>query len=219
MLEGYDRVKEFLSPEEYEKLTDIEKYQLWLDRYKAKTNKSNWEIGIEFERYVGYKYELDGYKLIYNGAREGLEDLGRDLIATRGKEILIIQCKNWSKAKTIHEKHIFQLYGTMILKSIEEPNKNINGIFICTTKLSETAKAVAKCLNIQVLENYKYDKNYPCIKCNISKKDGSKIYHLPFDQQYDKVDIELKRGECYVHTIEEAERLGFRKAMKHNFYE
>jgi hypothetical protein len=27
------------------------------------------------------------------------------------------------------------------------------------------------------------------IKCNISKRSGEKIYHLPFDQQYDKVKI------------------------------
>ena len=217
--EGYDRVKEFLSPEEYDKLSNLEKYQLWLDRYRAKSNKSKWEIGVEFERYVGYKYESQGYKLIYNGAREGLEDLGRDLIATKDKEILIIQCKNWSKTKIIHEKHIFQLYGTMILKSIEEPNKKIRGIFITTTKLSDIAKQVANRLNITVLENYNYDKNYPCIKCNISRKDGSKIYHLPFDQQYDRIDVEVKRGECYVSTVLEAENLGFRKAMKYNFYD
>ena len=47
--------------------------------------------------------------------------------------------------------------------------------------------------NIEVLENFKYDKDYPCIKCNISKKDFSKIYHLPFDQQYDRVDIDIKK--------------------------
>ena len=218
MAEGYDRVKDFLSPEEYNKLEDCQKYQLWLDRYRAKTNKTNWEIGIDFERYVGYKYEMEGYKIIFNGAREGLEDLGRDLIATKGNNILVIQCKNWSKNKTIHEKHIFQLYGTMVLKAIEEPNKKIKGIFICTTSLSDKAREVAKHLNIEVLENYNYDRNYPCIKCNISRKDGSKIYHLPFDQQYDRIDVEINRQECYVATVKEAEELGFRKAMKHTIY-
>lgn len=216
--EGYDRVKDFLSPEEYNKLEDYQKYQLWLDRYRAKSNKSNWEIGIDFERFVGYKYETEGYKIIYNGAREGIEDMGRDLIATKGNDLLVIQCKNWSKNKTIHEKHIFQLYGTMILKAIDEPNKNIKGLFICTTNLSDTAREVAKHLNIEVMENYIYDRNYPCIKCNISKKDGSKIYHLPFDQQYDRIDVEVNIGERYAATVEEAERLGFRKAMRHTIY-
>lgn len=215
----YDRAKNYLSPDEYNNLPQIEKYQLWLDRYRNSKTKTKWQIGIDFERYVGYKYEIDGYKLIYNGAREGLEDFGRDLIATKGNEILIIQCKYWSKEKTIHEKHIFQLYGTMILKSIEEKNKKIKGIFVCTNELSETAKQVAKRLGIEVLENFEYDKNYPCIKCNISKKDGSKIYHLPFDQQYDRIDIEVSKGECYASSIKEAEQLGFRKAMRHNNYD
>lgn len=215
--EEYDKLKEYLSPEEYNKLPDSEKYQLWLDRYKEKKKKSPWEIGRDFERYVGYKYENDGYKVIYNGAKEGLEDLGRDLIASKDKEMLIIQCKYWNREKTIHEKHIFQLYGTMILKSIEEPNKKITGIFICTNTLSQTAKKVAEYLKIKVLENYKYNKNYPLIKCNISDE-GEKIYHLPFDQQYDNISIETKKGECYVETVEEAEKKGFRKALKHNFY-
>ena len=53
---------------------------------------------------------------------------------------------------------------------------------------------------------------YPCIKCNISIS-GEKIYHLPFDQQYDKVKIN-GRGECYVGTILEAEKKGFRRAFR-----
>ena len=46
---------------------------------------------------------------------------------------------------------------------------------------------------------------YPIIKCNISLRDGSKIYHLPFDQQYDRTLIECK-DECYVQTVAEAGR-------------
>jgi hypothetical protein len=55
---------------------------------------------------------------------------------------------------------------------------------------------------------------YPCIKCNISRTDDTKIYHLPFDQQYDKTIIEPDRMECYVETVEEAETLGFRRAFR-----
>lgn len=51
------------------------------------------------------------------------------------------------------------------------------------------------------------------IKCNISK-DGEKIYHLPFDQQYDRVSIANKKGACYVATVAEAEEQGFRRAYK-----
>ena len=51
------------------------------------------------------------------------------------------------------------------------------------------------------------------IKCNISKT-GEKIYHLPFDQQYDRVEISPNKGECYVYTVKEAEDRGFRRAFR-----
>ena len=50
------------------------------------------------------------------------------------------------------------------------------------------------------------------IKCKNSKDE--KIYHLPFDQQYDRVQIHTFQGDCYVSTAKEAERLGFRHAYK-----
>ncbi|WP_439794691.1 sunset domain-containing protein [Turicimonas muris] len=42
---------------------------------------------------------------------------------------------------------------------------------------------------------------------------GNKIYHLPFDQQYDKTRID-KPGEYWVKTVKEAEKLGFRRAYR-----
>ena len=41
-------------------------------------------------------------------------------------------------------------------------------------------------------------KSYPMIKCNISPKDGEKIYHLPMDQQYDRVVIGDRRVRGFV---------------------
>ena len=47
--------------------------------------------------------------------------------------------------------------------------------------------------------------DYPLVKCNISMRDGQKIYHLPFDQQYDRTKIIPDKGERYVYTVAEAE--------------
>ena len=212
----YTRVKNYLSPEEYQKLSSAEKYQLALDRWRNKQNKTAWQIGIDYERYIGYIYETKGYKVIYNGALKGLEDMGRDIIAENDKEILVVQCKYWKKEKTIHEKHIFQLYGTVVLEKIET-KKKVKGVFITSAKLSETAIAVAKELKIEIQECIPFDKNYPCIKCNINKGTGEKIYHLPFDQQYDKVQIEKNTEELYVTTTKEAEEKGFRHAFKYYY--
>lgn len=219
--EEYSQLAKWLTPEEYNNLSTSEKYQRALDRYLNRKNKTSWEIGISYERYIGYIYENKNYQVIYNGALEGFNDLGRDIIAENDKEILIIQCKYWKREKIIHENHIFQLYGTMMLKNLELSEKNVNkkveGIFITTTSLSDTAKEVAKKLGIKVIENEDFMKDYPCIKCNINPTSTEKIYHLPFDQQYDRVRIEIKKGECYVKTVKEAEELGFRRALRH-FY-
>lgn len=210
--EEYDKVSDYLSPAEYKALSSTKKNQLALDRYK-KRRKSDWEIGVDYERYIGYCYEMQGYKVKYSGAIDRLKDMGRDLICIRGDQMLVIQCKRWSSRKTIHEKHIFQLFGSTIQMKYLNPEKEYTPVFITTTQLSEVAQYCADQLGIQTVEKKKFI-DYPCIKCNISK-DGSKIYHLPFDQQYDRINIELSRGECYAHTVEEAEEKGFRRAFKH----
>jgi len=207
----YSILKNWLSPEEYEKLPNVQKYQLALDRYNSK-QKSKWQIGIDYERFIGYQYEQLGYKVKYNGALQGLKDMGRDLIATKDNTILIIQCKRWAKEKTIHEKHIFQLYGTMVYAKRDNPDKTIRGVFVTAAQLSPTARDCAEILRIKVIEN-KHFEPYPQIKCNISKT-GEKIYHLPFDQQYDTTMINPKDGDFYAATVQEAEDAGFRRAWR-----
>lgn len=207
----YSSLKKWLSPQEYRSLSSADRLQLALERY-SKRQKSNWQIGIEYERYVGYCYEKKGYRVRYNGATEGLEDMGRDLIISKDNKMYVIQCKRWSVEKTIHEKHIFQLYGTTILQKMEHPDCTVGSLFITTTSLSDLAKSCADYLDITVVENFPL-KEYPLIKCNVSK-DGDQIYHLPFDQQYDRVIINPSDGDFYASTIAEAESKGFRHAWR-----
>jgi len=207
----YDAVKKWLSPEEYEKLGNAEKFQLALDRWKNR-KKEDWDVGIEYERYIGYRLECEGYKVSYPGAILGLKDMGRDLLASRDGVTLVIQCKRWAKEKTIHEKHIFQLYGSTAVLSAEHPGTRYKAVFITTAVLSDTAKKCANYCGISVVENCPMG-DYPLIKCN-KNKDGEKIYHLPFDQQYDKIVISKNKQSCYAWTTREAENLGFRRAYR-----
>lgn len=130
--------------------------------------------------------------------------------------------------KKLNENHINQLFGTTVKYYLEQnPHssfdefintllvlKTIVPIFRTSTKLSDTAKEFAIALGIEVVENDKLN-SYPMIKCNISGRDNEKIYHLPFDQQYDKIKID-REGEFFATTVKEAEDAGFRRAKKWN---
>jgi hypothetical protein len=224
-----DPIKQYLTSGEYENLTQSERNQKALDRYFA-SRKTPYQIGRDYERFIGYLYEAEGYQVKYQGISEGLEDLGRDLICKKGNTTEIVQCKCWSKNKFIHEKHINQLFGTTIKYFIDEtkskdlslqmnelPNQIKNGtitpVFITSTKLSDTASDFASALGVTVRENISLER-YPAIKCHTNKQTNEKIYHLPFDQMYDKTIIENKFGEFYAATVKEAEEKGFRRAWK-----
>lgn len=211
-----DRVADYLSKDEWMKLGINERNQLALDRYKKKS-KSNWVIGIEYEMYIEYLLRKNGFTTIPFGSLKGIEDLGRDIIAkktnSKGEMVTyIIQCKNWSMSKEIHENTVCQLFGTTVEYDIQHKRmfQKTVPVLYTTTKLSDTAMEFAKRLGVSVVVAPKGD--YPMIKCNIN--DGNKIFHLPFDQQYYRTLID-KPGEFYAWTIEEAVQAGFRRAYKH----
>lgn len=213
----YDPIKKYLSKEEWIALSSAEKDQLALDRYIESRNKSKWQIGRDYELSIAYEYMKKGYHVDTFGNYMGVEDLGRDVIARKENRTIIIQCKYWSKSKTIHEKHIFQLYGTVVTYRLENENlinNSIHGVFVTNTTLSSVAHQVANMLGISVVENHEMVE-FPRIKCNIghSELGETRIYHLPMDSQYDTTQIKLP-GEFYAFTVQEAIDAGFRRAYK-----
>jgi len=133
----------------------------------------------------------------------------------------------WAQEKTIHEKHVFQLFGTVIeyiarsntkSKSLPlfgtfEKLSDVRPGFVTSTTLSDKANDFANLLEVEVRENVAL-RDYPIIKCNISKRNGDRVYHMPFDQQYDRTIIEPDEGEIYASTAAEAETKGFRRAYR-----
>lgn len=214
-LPEHDSVKDYLSKDEYISLSESERNQLALNRYIISHRKTKWQIGRDYENYIGYEYSQLGYSVDYYGSRMGLMDLGRDLICTKDGKTLIIQCKYWSQNKQIHENHITQLFGTVTSYCIENniAKRDIKGILVTNITLSAMAKKIADYLRISYVEDFGMGE-YPMIKCNINNK-NEKIYHLPFDQQYDNTVIN-KQGEFLAFTVAEAEERGFRRAYKWN---
>ena len=209
--DNYDKRHDYLTKEEWYKLTEAQKSDLALERYN-KGEKSNWVVGVEYEMFVEHKLKEFGFKTIPNGSLKGLNDLGRDILAEQDNTILVIQCKRYGKGKEIHENTICQLYGTAIEYEISS-KKQIKTIPVLytTVNLSETAQKFAQRLGVDV-KVLAMD-SFPQIKCNISST-GEKIYHLPFDQQYYNTKID-KKGEFFAWTAQEAENAGFRRARKH----
>jgi hypothetical protein len=216
----YDRVRDYISKEDYQKLTVSERNQCALDMYIKSQHRSNWQIGRDYELYIGYRLRSRGYKVWQYGIEKKLEDLGCDIIAIKDDKVHIIQCKRWKEEKKIHEKHILHLYGTYILLrrnykdilNIGLFNETVMANFISTHQVTDKAKEIAKILNVG-LDIIQFQE-FPRIKCNINN--GNKIYHLPFDQQYDRTKIE-KEGEFHVMTVKDAEIKGFRRALRYNY--
>ena len=221
-----EEVKHHYGPK-YENLPLTEKLQKKLEWYWGKPHKTDWQIGREYERYIGFLYENKGWDVYYHG-KKGFEDLGRDLICWKDNSTEIIQCKRWAQEKEIHEKHIYSLFGTTVeyfLEHYEHPerlqlalfpdliqSKSVIPKLVTTANVSAKAGEVAKVLGVNIEKTpFEY---YPSVKCNVSRRTGEKIYHLPFDQQYDSILIEEEKLERYVKTIAEAEALGFRHAFR-----
>lgn len=209
----YDRVRYYITDEEYKNMSVDAKNQLALDRWWKQPCGVE-EAGKRYELYCGYCFEKKGYKVEYHGIKEGKNDLGIDLIATKDGKTLIIQCKRRKQEGKIHHNTICQLFGSTVWyadRNSLELYKNITPVLMTSGQLDETAKKMAEVLSIEVC--YKPMGIYPIIKCNINN--GNKIYHLPFDQQYNNTIIESKKGEFYATTVEEATQAGFRRAFKH----
>jgi hypothetical protein len=214
-----DPAKKFLSATEWQLLSRDQQLQVALDRYlNPGRKKTLWEVGRDFERYIGYEYENLGYKVSYFGAKNKLNDLGIDLICENETEIHIVQCKRLSILKKIpvRENVIAQVYGASQFYRISKKvsyKKTVIPRIITTYILSEQAEEFANHLGV-IIEQNKTLQKYPVIKCNISKKNKEKIFHLPFDQQYDTVTIGDEDGEFYASTVSEAISAGFRHAYR-----
>lgn len=147
--EERDEVLDWISLEEYKMMSEDDRNQLALDRYK-KAHKSEWQIGMQYEMYIGYYLRKEGFHVVQYGIEHGLEDLGRDIIATRmedGMEVTyIIQCKNWAKDKLIHENVVCQLYGTTMQYEFTHKGlfTKVKPLLFVTNELSD----IAKCLQI-----------------------------------------------------------------------
>lgn len=212
-LEEYKQLRGFVSEWEFYNMSQPARNQLALDRYN-KRRKNEFDIGLEYERYIGYLYEMQNYEVRYHGAINKFRDKGIDLyaISKKKKEVIVIQCKRWGKSSVVRENVILELSGSAKFAQTKFPKKQIKPILYTSTSVSKDALVVAGKVGVEVFENFDIQE-YPLIKCNISET-GEKIYHLPNFQRYDTIFITPSKGDFYAATVEEATSFGFRPAHR-----
>jgi hypothetical protein len=214
---GDDPVSLFVPCSEWASLSEAERNQLALDRYwQGSRRRTAWTAGIQYERFIGYHHEAKGYRVEYHGALFGVDDLGIDLICTKDDEVRVVQCKRLSEAKGIpvRENVIAQVYGAARYYTMAHTQLfDAIPVLYTSYECSDTARRFAQYLGVRLFERVAFQP-YPCIKCNISHLSGDRIYHLPFDQQYDATVIGDLDGEFYAMTVAKAEEAGFRRAYR-----
>lgn len=173
-----------------------------------KKNRTPEEIGRRYERQIGYTYEIEGSRVEYNGIYYGVKDKGIDIIVKKKNIHFVIQCKNYASSHQIHLNTIDQFQSVISRYKRENKKQEVYGIlFTSNDNLDEDAKKEINLLDItHIVEPYSV--NYPLIKC----KKESMIYHLPCNGNYDRIKINIHKGDKYIETENEAVSFGFRAA-------
>ena len=87
------------------KLKNIAKINTEKKEVKKTSHKEKVKKGREYEEFVARYYEQLGYLVWEHGKEKGRKDNGIDLIAKKDKEIIFMQCKNWSASSSYKISH------------------------------------------------------------------------------------------------------------------
>jgi len=115
---------------ESEKLQEKSKKEIFEENRKKRQREFYKDIkdkGDNYEELVGKHYEERGYTVIYHGLKKGLKDEGIDLICNDDNCIILIQCKNYSKEKSIDHVKIKEFHSNAMIY-IEKNNIDKNRI-------------------------------------------------------------------------------------------
>ena len=121
------------NPDEFE--DEIEEFIEFSDEEKGlnleEIYKRNKQKGDEYEFFVANLYKDDGYKIYMNGYNKGVKDEGIDIIAHKGNEALLIQCKNWKNPPKQRDLKVFIADCDLYIQKNQKflKNKKIRKIF------------------------------------------------------------------------------------------
>lgn len=126
-------------------------------RAKEQKQLNQKSVGDKYEEFVGEMYKNLGYEVEFRGLKLGKLDGGIDLIATNGREVILIQCKYWYKKASINHKMIKEFYGNCHFymnkeNFTNEQRKAVKCIYAIPSYKTLNYSAVATCkANYKVL--------------------------------------------------------------------
>ncbi len=105
--------------------------------YKNRRGSNNaWhnkQKGDKYELQIIRYYKQQGYKVYPKGLKEGRRDKGIDIIAYKGREAILIQCKNWENTQ-VKQEHLRIFLGdcTAYLEQNQKifAKKNVSRVFV-----------------------------------------------------------------------------------------
>ena len=190
---------------------DILQYQMELDQwFRDNFTGTAIQQGQLYERYVGYRWEIENYKVEYVGInRRGQGDGGIDLICRDGEYTWIVQCKNRKNNVSLGE--IQRHSGVIKSYALAHPDEIVGGAFFTTSFFSSQSINEADKLDIVLFGNEKLPECFPIIKCKV--ENNRRFYFFPTDEGYDEIELDFDSGDCYCLTVSEAEKKGFRRGI------
>jgi restriction system protein len=105
----------------------------------------------EFEHLVGEAFRLQGYEVQEQGGAQ--PDGGVDLVLRRGREIFLVQCKQW-KAMKVGVDVVRELYGVMAARGAA------GGFVVTSGRFTEDATEFATGRNVRLVDGAAAGENF-----------------------------------------------------------
>lgn len=122
--------------------------------------KRKQEAGAAYEIYVAEQLRRDGWQVDETG-RNGINDHGIDLIASKDGVKRYVQCKGFRQTGHIYENVVSQLYGSVAGIEGTENLEGVEKYIYSPASLDPTAAAAAERLGISFVRmDYPYDSAY-----------------------------------------------------------
>ena len=191
----------------------------WYMRYanepsvvQRRTETASCDYGRQYERYIGYLFESNGYMVTYRGIADNLDDGGIDLVARAPRKIRLVQCKRWRHA--VGKDIVSRLLGA-IDRFVYEDRKgkpsrmrmDIRGVIVCSADVEKEAEEMSRHFGILLRPNMKF-RRYPAIKAQRITGDAGRFL-LPTSRGYDRMRLDPKRGDGYFSSVREVLARGF----------